>query len=145
MKQVSYEQAVAVVGSDPAQTAKKLSETLVELRECHPRYDRVDGCTFFVYYTIDEEIPENNADRMKLRGLRLSCGDCPHCIREMTRFGEPDMRKKTGFCDLKERKIFFTSEACERRYNEYEESNHPQGDEKENDQPISTCENPRSE
>ena len=77
---VITEQRIAVIHSDTAKDFElELNKRLQELSKFSPevKFNMNMGHCAYLYYTYEEEIPEDVKDEYELRGEQYYCGDCP--------------------------------------------------------------------
>lgn len=120
MKVTTYPQMVAVSGSTPMEAAENFNRIMYQYRDKKPTFERAGETTFYVFYSETESIPTTLADIYEMKNCTHKCSECPHFIRELTRFGEVDRRKKWGNCELTGESRTITSAACEQFYEELE-------------------------
>lgn len=61
MKAISIPQVRPVSGNTPQEAAMLFNEAMRELAPLHPTYTQ-DGCTFWIYYSIEYKEAESIAD-----------------------------------------------------------------------------------
>ena len=97
-------------GSDPWETADLFNNTMLELAELNPTYERV-GDAYWVFYKVttdmSERLHENTSERT------AQCVDCPYSVRDLNRHGNIDARRKWGTCAKTGERIHIESAACE--------------------------------
>lgn len=93
----SIPQTRAVSGNTPQETALLFNQTMTELADLNPTYER-DGNVFWVYYTIVKNEPETVVEEHELKGEYRYCEDCPYCDRVVDIYGNIDPRVKWGKC-----------------------------------------------
>ena len=119
MKRNSITQVRAISGNTPEETALLFNEVMMELADLRPTYER-DGNLFWVFFKVDVTETETLAEDYEVRGEGAYCKDCPHCHRDVNRFGEYDGRKKKATCTLKGERCWIDSRACDEFYLEKE-------------------------
>ena len=98
MKSESYQQ-FAIVASDSAQVlSEKLNAKLYELRHKQPTVT-FDGMIARISYYETVETCEDLRDEYALKGVRLTCQDCPLFSPIRKADGTEDHRVKWGDCD----------------------------------------------
>lgn len=116
MRQITVPQVRPVKANSPQETAMLFNQTMMELAPMHPTYEK-DGDMFWIYYTVEYREAENICDEYELKGEGAKCVNCPHCVRDLNRFGDIDVRKKHATCTAKEgMRIRIDSSACEIYY-----------------------------
>ena len=105
----------AVSGSTPQETAMLFNQTMTELADLNPTYER-DGGVFWIYYTVVKSEPETIVEEHELKGERAHCIDCPYLMRDLNRFGNIDGRKKWATCGKSGERTNIDSTACEEYY-----------------------------
>ena len=113
MRRESYQQ-FAIVAADSAQLlTEQLNAKLKELRFKHPTVT-FEGLIARIQYTENESVPEGLEDEYELRGVRLTCQDCPFYEPILKANGELDGRVKYGNCPYKEHgRTYRDGGACE--------------------------------
>ena len=96
---------------------EKINTALEDLEDYHPEITidgkQQKGFLAYIVYSEDHKIPENVADEMEIRGLKIKCSDCPYLKRSA------DNRRKKFRCDHAPHGItFIDSPACNRFYEE---------------------------
>lgn len=94
---------------------KKLNDAIADLSEHHPEItiseQRPTGFLAYLTYTESTTIPEDVGDELKIRGLQITCGDCPYLQRTN------DNRRKKFRCEFAPYKLTYTfSPACNKFY-----------------------------
>ena len=117
MKRHTVTQIRAISGSTPAETALLFNETMTELAQLDPTFER-DGNTFWIYFKVEKLEAENIADENELLGKGIKCEECPLCIRDVNRFGDIDVRKKWATCGKTGNRCRIDLSACEICYRE---------------------------
>lgn len=111
----SIPQARAISGSTPQETAMLFNQTMMELADLNPTYER-DGNVFWVYYTIVRNEPETVVEEHEIEGEYVHCSDCPYLMRDLNRFGSIDGRKKWATCGRTGERTNIDSRVCEEYY-----------------------------
>ena len=93
----SIPQTRAVSGNTPQETELLFNQTMTELADLNPTYER-DGNVFWVYYTIVKNEPETVVEEHEMKGEYRYCEDCPYCDRVVDIYGNIDPRVKWGKC-----------------------------------------------
>lgn len=115
MKTKTIFQTKAVTGNSPQETALLFNETMQELADLNPTYER-DGNTFWIYYTVTVQEAETIKDKCELEGERATCYDCPYVMRDLNRHGNVDTRKRWATCIMTGERTHIESAACEEYY-----------------------------
>ena len=101
MKVKSYEQ-FAIVAADSAQTlTEELNRKLVELSDKNPTVT-FEGLIARISYMETESDPEDLVEDYRVRGVNLTCQDCPFFEPARTGNGSIDRRAKWGGCRFAE-------------------------------------------
>ena len=111
----STTQVRAISGNTPEETAALFNETMMELSQLHPTYER-DGKMFWIFYNVVVEEPETSEEVFEMNGQGAHCIDCPFCSRDLNRFGEPHGRKKWATCAKTGERVCINSRACVHYY-----------------------------
>lgn len=117
MKQVVIPQARAISGNTPQEAALLFNEAMRELAWLHPTYEK-EGNTFWIFYTVEIKEAESIADEQELKGKSVTCKECPHCIRDLNRFGDIDARKVWATCAKTGERVRLRESACDIYYEE---------------------------
>lgn len=115
MKTKSIPQMRAIAGNTPQETAMLFNQTMVELADLNPTYER-DGGVFWIYYTVVKNEPETVVEEHEMKGERAHCIDCPYLMRDLNRFGNVDGRKKWATCGKTGERTNIDSTVCEEYY-----------------------------
>ena len=115
MKTKTIFQTKAVTGNTPQETALLFNQTMQELADLNPTYER-DGNTFWIFYTVVVQEAETVKDECELAGEKARCLDCPYVMRDLNRFGSIDPRKKWATCGKTGERTHIESSACEEYY-----------------------------
>ena len=99
-----------IQGRDPHETAQMFNETMTELAELNPTYER-EGDSFWVYYKVDMYSDEEIFERVTTTSAH--CEDCPYIMRDLNRFGNIDARKKWATCGKTGERVHMESKACD--------------------------------
>lgn len=109
----SYQQ-FAIVAADSAQTlSDELNAKLFELRDKNPTVT-FEGMIARIQYTESERVPESIAEEYELRGVNITCEDCPLFVPALKADGTQDLRAKWGGCPVAEyKRTSRCSRACD--------------------------------
>ena len=109
----SYQQ-FAIVAADSAQTlSDELNAKLFELRDKSPTVT-FEGMIARIQYTESEQVPESIAEEYELRGVNITCGDCPLFVPALKADGTQDLRANWGGCPVAEyKRTSRRSRACD--------------------------------
>ena len=112
MRRESYQQ-FAIVAADSAQSlTEQLNAKLMELKSKHPTVT-FEGLIARIQYTETVSEAEDIEDEYELRGVRLTCQDCPFYEPILKANGELDGRVKYGNCPYTEYgRAYRDSRAC---------------------------------
>lgn len=119
MKTIKYSQSRFIDGSDGHETAAEFNEAMIELAGLNPKWER-EGNSFWIFYTVEYEEPENLKDIYELKGVKACCIDCPYIVRDLNRFGTVDGRKKSAVCGKTGARTNVENRACEIYYRDLE-------------------------
>ena len=99
----SYQQFAIVAADSAQQLTDQLNEKLKELRDKGPTvtFERMIAR---ISYTEREQVPESIAEEYEMRGVRLTCEDCPFFTPAIKTDGSEDLRAKWGVCPFAEYK-----------------------------------------
>lgn len=99
----SYQQFAIVAADSAQQLTDQLNEKLKELRDKGPTvtFERMIAR---ISYTEREQVPESIAEEYEMRGVRLTCEDCPFFTPAIKTDGSEDLRAKWGGCPFAEYK-----------------------------------------
>lgn len=116
MKRTSFQQ-YAIVAEDSAQRlTETLNAKLFELRHKHPTVT-FEGLIARISYTETLEECESLSDEYQLKGVRLSCQDCPLFTPIRKTDGTEDKRVKWGDCpNAHMGRTYRDASACDRLY-----------------------------
>lgn len=115
MKTKTIFQTKAVTGNTPQETALLFNQTMQELADLNPTYER-DGNTFWIFYTVTQQEPETIKDVCELDGEKATCYDCPYIMRDLNRYGNIDTRKRWATCGKTGERTHIESSACDEYY-----------------------------
>ena len=99
MKEHKYTQCILCEGATFQEAVDKFNREMQKHADFNPTYERA-GESFLIYIKLTKFEPETVTETKHLEGCVNHCRECSHCVREKTRFGEIDARKKYGYCDL---------------------------------------------
>ena len=108
----------AIVDGDTAQIlTDRLNATLYELRKKSPKV-HFDGLIAQISYTETTERPEDLLEEYALKGVRLTCQDCPYFNPILKADGSEDKRAKIGDCEFAHYgRTYRDAQACEQLFN----------------------------
>ena len=115
MKTTKIIQTRFINGSDGHDTAAEFNETMIELANLNPTFER-DGNSFWIFYSVITEEPETIAEQHEVEGEKAHCGDCPYYMRPVNRLGNVDGRAKYGTCGKSGTREHIDSCACDDYY-----------------------------
>ena len=116
MRYCTFKQYAIVAGDTTQELAEKLNAKLYELRNKSPDVT-FDGLTARIAYQESEEEPETIAEEYQLRGVRLTCYDCPYFVPTLNLDGSENRRAKKGGCPFKEHRLTYKDKAaCDRLF-----------------------------
>ena len=113
MKTKKVIQSRFIDGTDGHEAAAEFNEAMMELAELNPKFERVDGNSFWIFYSVEMTEPENIVEEHEMAGENAHCLDCPYMMRDLNRFGNIDARKKWGTCGKTGERTNIDSRACE--------------------------------
>lgn len=114
MKTKKVIQARFIDGSNGGyEAAAEFNEIMLELAEFNPKYERAEGNSFWIFYSVETPEPENIVEQNELAGENAHCIDCPYLMRDLNRFGNVDARKKWATCGKSGERTNIDSRACE--------------------------------
>jgi len=99
MIQEAFQQFAIVQGDSAQQLSERLNEELFRLRHKFPEVS-FEGMIARISYTEHTNAPEDTADEYELRGVHLTCQDCPFFQPHQKKDGSEDLRAKKGKCDF---------------------------------------------
>ena len=112
----SYQQFAIVAADSAQQLTEQLNAELIRLRDKKPTVT-FEGLIARIQYVEDEFIPEDLAEEYEVRGVHLTCEDCPFFCPAIKADGSRDLRAKWGGCHLKEDGMAKKStRACEKLF-----------------------------
>ena len=113
----SYPQYAIVDGDNGQMLTDKLNAKLYELRAKNPSV-HFDGLIAQISYTETTERPEDLTEEYALKGVRLTCQDCPHFTPILNADGSEDRRTKIGDCKFAHYgRTYRDTPACEYLFN----------------------------
>lgn len=117
MKSKKIVQTRFIDGSDGHDTAAEFNQTMIELADLNPRFER-DGHSFWIFYSVEINEPENLIEEHEMNGESHRCIECPFLIRDLNRFGNPDVTHKHGTCGKSGQRVRIDGYVCETYYKE---------------------------
>ena len=99
----SYQQFAIVAADSAQQLTDQLNDKLKELRDKSPTVT-FEGMIARIQYTESDRVPETLEDEYELKGVRLTCEDCPFFTPALKGDGSKDLRAKRGGCPFTESK-----------------------------------------
>lgn len=116
MRYDSYKQFAIVTGDSARQLTEKLNAKLYELRNKDPIVT-FEGMIARIEYTEDEEKPETLAEEYQLKGVRLTCYQCPMFEPLRNKDGSENRSAKRGGCIFREHGMTFRDmAACDKLF-----------------------------
>lgn len=114
MKNRSYPQYAILSENSASALTEKLNETLRTINDDNVTVE-FEGLIARVRYTEKETgIPESLSDEYSIKGVSLTCSQCPYFKVMLKKDGTPDERKKVGCCPFAKRGVTFKdSPACD--------------------------------
>ena len=118
MRTVEHKFIRVVFEKDANDFEKSYNQTMEDLAahdiEVAINTDREDGFCAIVKYSIEENLPEGIEDELQIRGIKITCADCPY-LQETT----DRRRKKKRNCEhAKFGYTFLDAPACNKFYND---------------------------
>lgn len=117
MKSKKIIQTIFIDGSDGHESAAMFNKTMMDLADLNPSYER-DGNSFWIFYSAQIDEPETLLEEYELKGEEHRCIECPFLIRDLNRFGNPDVTHKHGTCGKSGQRVRIDGTVCERYYRE---------------------------
>ena len=117
MKTTKIIQSRFIHGSDGFETMAEFNQTMMELADLNPKWER-DGNSFWIFYSVEKTEAETVVEEHELKGEYAHCGECPFIIRDLNRFGNIDARKKWATCGKTGERVNIESRVCEEYYTE---------------------------
>ena len=116
MKRESYQQFAIVQGDSAQQLTDRLNAKLYELRKKRPAVT-FEGLIARISYEEETVTPEDLTDEYRLKGVSLTCQDCPFFSPMLNRNGTPNRTAKRGDCPFAEYGMTRRdSSACDRLF-----------------------------
>lgn len=112
MKTTKIFQSRFIDGTDGHDAAAEFNEAMIELADLNPKFER-DGSSFWIFYQVIKQEPENIVEEHELEGEYAYCIDCPFIVRDLNRFGKIDERKKWATCSKTGERTHIETSACE--------------------------------
>lgn len=102
MKCESFKQFAIVKEETAAAFTESLNAEMERLKDKRPipSFSEADPYLCRISYTESVLIPESLADEYELKGVNLTCGDCPFFEPAFKADGTEDGRCKTGRCPI---------------------------------------------
>ena len=97
----SYHQYAIVTGTSAQELTDQLNQKLYELRDKSPEVT-FEGMVARIKYIERETVPDCLADEYNLRGVNLTCQDCPFFQPLLKSDGSEDRRARWGDCHFAE-------------------------------------------
>ena len=117
MKHIVIPQIRAISGNTPQEAALLFNEAMMELAPLHPTFVR-EGDTYYIQYSVEINEAETIAEEHELKGEHHKCHECPHCVRDLNRFGDIDARKVWATCAKTGKRTRINLDACDIYYEE---------------------------
>ena len=117
MKSKKIVQTRFIDGSDGHDTAAEFNQTMMELADLNPRFER-DGKSFWIFYSVEIVEAEDIVEEHELQGESHRCIECPFLIRDLNRFGNPDVTHKHGTCGKSGQRVRIDGLICDKYYTE---------------------------
>ena len=97
MRESCYQQYAIIQADSATLLTDRLNDKLRELKDKEPIVT-FDGFTARICYTERFDVPEDLSDAWSLKGVRLTCSQCPFFEPIEKQDGTPDQRRKWGKC-----------------------------------------------
>ena len=117
MKSKKIVQTRFIDGSDGHDTAAEFNQVMMDLADLNPSFER-DGKSFWIFYSVEINEPEDLIEAHEMNGERHKCHECPHCVRDLNRFGDIDARKVWATCAKTGKRTRINLNACDIYYKE---------------------------
>lgn len=117
MREKTFQQYAIVQCDSAKRLTEQLNDKLRELKDKDPVVS-FEGLTARICYVERESVPEDLEDEWKLKGVDLTCSDCPYYQPNRKADGTIDMRSKKGMCSLLGSCRYGTGSACDELYSE---------------------------
>ena len=101
MRRDSYQQFIIVADENPEALTEKLNEKLRELKEKRPQVT-FEGMIARICYTEEVRVCESLEDEYALKGVSLTCQDCPFFEPLLNKNGSVNRTAKRGDCQFAE-------------------------------------------
>ena len=112
----SYQQFAIVQCDSAQQLTEQLNAELVRLKGKNPTVT-FEGLIARIQYMETEDVPESLAEEYEMRGVRLTCEDCPFFSPTLKADGTIDQRAKWGGCPWTEyKRTSKCSRACDKLF-----------------------------
>ena len=119
MRSYTVPQIKPISGSDPIEAALLFNEAIMQLAPMNPTYKQSeDGCMYWIFYKVEYTEAETLAEEHELKGEHHKCHECPHCVRDLNRFGDIDARKVWATCAKTGKRTRINLEVCDEYYKE---------------------------
>lgn len=115
MREETFQQYAIVQCDSAKRLTEQLNDKLRELKDKDPVVS-FEGLTARICYTERAEVPEDIVDEWKLKGVSLTCSQCPYYQPTTKSDGSVDLRSKKGMCSYSGTCRFGTGQACEDLY-----------------------------
>lgn len=116
MRKESFRQYRIIAADGPGELTDQLNRALYELRDKAPEVE-FDGLIARISYTETITAVEDIRDEYALKGVRLTCQDCPMFVSARTAAGGIDRRMKRGGCEYAPYGMAYRdSPACEKLF-----------------------------
>lgn len=99
MFQEAFRQFAIVTADSAQQFTERLNEELYRLRHKSPEVS-FEGMIARISYIEHVDAPEDTADEYELKGVSLTCQDCPFFRPQRKTDGSEDLRAKRGKCEF---------------------------------------------
>ena len=97
MRESSYQQYAIIQADSASLLTDRLNDKLRELKDKDPVVT-FDGLSARICYTERFDVPEDMSDAWSLKGVHLTCSQCPFFEPIEKSDGTPDERRKWGIC-----------------------------------------------
>lgn len=101
MRESCYQQYAIVQADSASLLTERLNEKLKQLKDKDPAVV-FDGLTARICYTERFDVPESISDAWSIKGVHLTCSQCPFFEPIEKSDGTPDGRRKWGKCPCAE-------------------------------------------
>ena len=120
MKQNKYPQAILCEGKTFAESVEIFNREMRMLKGEKFTYERKDD-SYIIYVECVDRQPEGIAEAREMQGIRHTCVECDHCIRQMNRYGVPDARIKKAVCNKDGHMTTINTRVCNTYYIEHQD------------------------